>query len=173
MWWTDRAVVLSCAAAVALSACGFQLRGAGGEGGGDGLRGALVHTVNAPPALARALTLALAENGAAAAAVGTAADVVLHVAGADYRRDIAVLDNSGKAAAYRLSLVVTFRIQSAPPQNKKPMPQQITVTRHLDHAGRRVLQSDNEEDFTRGQMFLEAARRLVRRLGRAVGGAAR
>lgn len=167
MWWTDRAVVLSCAAAVALSACGFQLRGGGG--GGDGLRGALVHTVNAPPALARALTLALAENGAAVAAAITAADAVLHVAGADYRRDIAALDNSGKAAAYRLSLVVTFRIQSAPPQNKKNMPQQITVTRHLDHAGRRVLQSDNEEDFTRGQMFLEAARRMVRRLGRAAG----
>jgi len=166
---------LPCAAAVALSPCGFQLRGAG-PGGGDGLRGALVHPVNAPPALARALTLALAENGATVAATAAAADAVLTVAGVDHRRDIAALDNSGKAAAYRLWLVVTFRIEGAPPPNEKSMPQQqITVTRHLDHAGRRVLQSDNEETFTREQMMLEAARRLVRRLGRAIhrSGAAR
>ena len=91
------------------------------------------------------------------------------MAGVDHRRDISVLDNSGKAAAYRLSLVVTFRIQGAPLQNKKNMPQQqITVTRHLDHAGRRVLQSDNEENFTRGRMMLEAARRMVRRIGRVI-----
>lgn len=134
------------------------------------MHGARVHPVNAPPALARALTLALAENGATVAAAA-AADAVLTVAGADYRRDIAVLDNRGKAAAYRLSLVVTFRVQGAHSPNTKNMPQQqITVTRHLDHAGRRVLQSDNEESFTRGQMMLEAARRMVRRLGRAVGG---
>ncbi|MDD9800616.1 MAG: LPS assembly lipoprotein LptE [Gammaproteobacteria bacterium] len=167
MWWTERAVLLSCAAAVALSACGFQLRGGGGSG--DGLRGALVHTVNAPPALARALSLALAENGATVSPTAAAAAAVLHVAGVDHRRDISVLDNSGKAAAYRLSLVVTFRIQGAPLQNKKNMPQQqITVTRHLDHAGRRVLQSDNEENFTRGRMMLEAARRMVRRIGRVI-----
>ncbi|MCY4245334.1 MAG: hypothetical protein OXE47_08445, partial [Gammaproteobacteria bacterium] len=93
MWWTERAVLLSCAAAVALSACGFQLRGAGG---GDGLRGALVHTVNAPPALARALSLALAENGATVSPTAAAAATVLHVAGVAPRREFSVGDKRGK-----------------------------------------------------------------------------
>jgi LPS-assembly lipoprotein len=151
-------------ALLALSACGFQLRGTGTDGGTYRLDTPIA-IAGLPPygPMARALRQALDAAGASVdGARGAAA--VLQVSSHDSTRRILSVDRRNKAVEYELEEALTFRVSGADGTARVPR-QSVRTLRILYDPDTETLGRGNEEELLREDMRRELADRVLQRLG--------
>lgn len=147
---------LALIAVLALSACGFQLRGSADLGGPEAVR---LGPVAGDDELHRNLQQALR---AADVRIVTEQDApLLQVSKARFERRVLAIGTDGKAREFALRYTVRFGLQRP---NEEPRTEELTVLRNLTSDQTRVLGKIDESTLYRDEMRREAAWRIVSRL---------
>ncbi len=148
-------------ATLALSGCGFHLRG---TGPGAGTLNTPVAIAGLPPygPLQRELRRALDAAGAQLDET-TPQPAVLRVANHDSSRRVLSVDSRNKASEYELLEALEFRLTSASGEELVAS-QTVRTVRVLFNPETEVLGRNREEDLLREDMRRELAERVVQRL---------
>ncbi len=172
MWWfSGKRVAASGAVALALVACGFHLRGAGGNAVLPVSLAAIRVAVSGPtadPPLAAAVRQALVQAGAKVVEAGDVPTLVLLGEEVD-SRVASVNPATAKASGYVLHYSAGFRLDGPRPI----APQTVRLQRDYSFDPGQVLGQEQQERDLLSNMRQEAAREIVRRLASAHGANAR
>ncbi|PWG64106.1 LPS-assembly lipoprotein LptE [Spiribacter halobius] len=172
MWWRTepaavaRALIL-LGLSLALTACGWQLRGATG-GGFEGTVLRLQGDVDTP--VLRLAEAELLDLGAQVAAAGAAADAVLVVTGADTRRRTVSVDDRGRAREYELTYRLSFRLEPPDEAAERPRlaPQTVTTSAAYAVDPLDTQAADARETQLGRELRVDAVRLMLARVARAL-----
>ena len=163
-----KTAVVIIALCLAISGCGFHLRGAGGsqvEFAGERI---FVLQSRAGNLLAELRPL-IAGTGAKLVASKADADYVLALGNEKMEREVlSVSPQTGKVEEYQLTYTVIMNV--APAADGKPLLQdeRIMLQRDFTFDQDAVLGKFSEEELLRSELLREAAEQVLRRLGAAL-----
>ncbi len=145
--------------ALALTACGFHLRGSIPLS--DSIKNMYL---NAPEGTFKnELERALTRQGAVLAPSAGAADVVLTVTKVDTDRTVGTLDDRGKANSFNLVLKIAYRLETVDEKQIRKLTK-INETRRYNFDPNFVVETEAEERELLESMEEEASLRIVRQL---------
>jgi len=161
MWWSSLRLALILALTLALSACGFQLRGRAA------LPFAAVLVEGGNPALASDLKRAIASGSQTRiAAKAEDAQAILKITGEQREKRILSLSGAGRVNEYLLVYRVMFHVVD---REGRPMlaTQQIELRRDMTYDDALVLAKESEEAMLYRDMQVDAVYQILRRLNGA------
>ena len=159
-----RAVVRATAGsllAIAVSACGFQLRGEADTG----LK-ALHLSTQVPSQVATEIRRQLSGGSTALVNGSREAEAQLRILSESAEKTIQTLTGAGRVFDYQLRLRVGFQVTDAA-ENAIIAPTEIEVRRIITHSEIAPLAKEAEERFLFGDMRTEAASQILRRVAAA------
>jgi len=144
--------------AIALSACGFQLRGEAGTG----LKSLYV-SASAPSQVAVEVRRQLSGGPTKVAATAKEGEAHLRILSESTDKTIQALTGAGRVFDYRLRLRVGFQVTDAA---EKPIlePAEIELWRIISYSETAPLAKEAEEQYLFADMRAEAATRILRRI---------
>ncbi|GAB4172311.1 MAG: LPS assembly lipoprotein LptE [Rhodocyclaceae bacterium] len=158
---SGRRAALSAALALALSACGFRLRGAPPLAIGS------LHVSGASPDLGLALRRAIeAEGNTRITATAKEARAQLRIRAEEREKSVLTLNAAGQVREYLLAYRVLFDVLDA---SGKPVvaPGRIELTREIPFSSSQLLAREAEEALLYQDMQRDAVRQMLRRLASA------
>lgn len=144
--------------AVAVCACGFQLRGEADIG----VRSLYLST-DAPSQVATELRRQLSGGPTALANASREAEAHLRILSENTEKTIQTLTSAGRVFDYRLRLQVAFQVTD-PAGNAIVAPTAVEVRRIISYSETAPLAKEAEERFLFGDMRAEAASQILRRI---------
>jgi LPS-assembly lipoprotein len=160
-----RAPALALAAALALSACGFHLRGSDGSYNLPFNKIYVGLPVSSPLAIdlkrnIRAIgTTEIADDAASADGIID----VLTAPGASRSKSILSLNTNGRVREYQLSYTIAFKVRDNL-GNQLLGPTQITLTRPITFSETQLLAKETEEEMLYRNMQADLVQQMLRRL---------
>jgi LPS-assembly lipoprotein len=160
-----RAAALMLAAALALSACGFHLRGSDGSYNLPFNKIYVGLPVSSPLAIdlkrnIRAIgTTEIADDAASADGIID----VLTAPGASRGKSILSLNTNGRVREYQLSYTIQFKVRDNV-GNQLLGPTQITLTRPITFSETQLLAKETEEEMLYRNMQADLVQQMLRRL---------
>ena len=144
---------------MAITACGFHLRG--NIPLSEGVKNMFVI---APAGTFKGeLESILTRAGAVLATAEGGADVVLNVAQANVSRTVGTLDSLGKANSYNLNFKVTYSLDDQEGNNVRKVTK-LKATRQYNFDPERIIESESEEAELLESMEQEVSLQIVRQL---------
>lgn len=150
--------VLLLMAVLALTACGFHLRGQA-----DLSFSSIYIQKHGSPAIAKTLERSLKSNGISVVPVPEEAELHLELMGEKSTKNILSLSGGGKVREYELIYEVTLRMRDG----ANPLwdtPQTIELRRDYSYDDTQVLAKEGEEARLFNDMRTDATREIMRRL---------
>ena len=160
-----RAAALALAAGLALSACGFHLRGS------DGSYNLPFNKIYVGLPVSSSLAIDLKRNIRAIGTTEIADDAasadgiidVLTVPGASRGKSILSLNTNGRVREYQLSYTILFKVRDNV-GNQLLGPTQITLTRPITFSETQLLAKETEEEMLYRNMQADLVQQMLRRL---------
>jgi len=144
-------------AGLALSACGFQLRGSYDVP--PFLREISLKIPDGADALGRELRLALERNQIATAG----GELLLDVVSETLNRQTSSVDSSARAAEYTLVYAVEFRLNSSDGRLIGPL-ESLILRRSYQYSSSNIVGKSTEEETLVQELRMDAAQQIVRQL---------
>lgn len=151
---------------LALSACGFQLRGTGDDSKllPEGWKRLYLDTANPHSELSRAITSQFAASGVQWVE-RSSANYILAVQPERFEQDNLSISSDARAAEYELTLSTEFTVRETG-SNSTAMPDtRIAVLKLMDNDPRNVVGKEEEIRLLKREMRGELARKMLRRMG--------
>jgi LPS-assembly lipoprotein len=158
-----RSLLCALGAIPALSACGFRLRGSGGQGA---LPFSSVHIPGAANGSGLAFALRrMIQAGESTTVVDDpeAAQAIIDILGETRDRGTVTLNTQGRIREYSLFYRVRFRVRGANGQEMLA-PTEITLKRDLSYNESQAIAKEKEEDMLFRNMQSDAVQQILRRL---------
>ena len=158
-----RGYALLLLAACLLSACGFQLRGSGGQ---TSLPFKSIYVaLPESSALAAELKRNLRAGGDTVVALDAkSAQVVLEVLSEAKNKQILSLNSQGRVREYLLTYTLLFRVKDTQ-QRELLAPTEIALKRAISYNENQALSSESEEELLYRDLQTDLVQQLMRRLG--------
>ncbi|MDH3639852.1 MAG: LPS assembly lipoprotein LptE [Gammaproteobacteria bacterium] len=154
-------LVCVAALAVAVTACGFHLRGKVSLS--DRISPIAIQTSDLQ--LRRVLADILETSGASVVEDLSAAKAVLQVLDVNYERRVRTIDSRGKVNGFLLVYSVNYKVESSGGDELSALTP-ISVRRDFNFDSNQVLQKEDEERGLREEMERDMAQRIIRRMSR-------
>jgi LPS-assembly lipoprotein len=145
-----------------LTACGFHLRGQGGDA--LPFQTLYIQHADAHSAFVAELKRALETNGVTITSTADKSPLTLDIVNEATDKQILSLSAAGRVLEYRLQFHVSFRVHDAR-QRDWMAPDEITLRRSYTYDDTQVLAKAREEAMLYQDMRTDAVQQIMRRLG--------
>ncbi len=153
--------VMGLAACLALSACGFHLRGS--DGGGSLAQKIYIEGPAANGAFLGVFGTALTDVGGSVVGTPVAASGIVHLYLATYRRQSITLSQAGLSTGYDLSYRIAYDVRTPKGEVLQPR-KEFEIKRDYFNNQSLPLAQMSEESLIRQELEKEAAQSLMRRV---------